>query len=148
MPVAGIFPRWRAIAVIAFIALSATSVAAQPIPLCTTAPRVSCVVDGDTFWWEGVRIRIENIDAPETHGSKCAAELQLGTAARDRLASLLGSGDWHLARNPSEPRDTDRFGRLLRRVVDEQRGDLGAVLVNEGLAATWTGRRATWCDDE
>ena len=27
-----------------------------------------CVVDGDTFWIDGTKIRIADIDTPETHG--------------------------------------------------------------------------------
>src|SRR5688500_7514428 len=35
--------------------------------LCAAAPRQDCVIDGDTIRYGGVRIRLEDIDAPETH---------------------------------------------------------------------------------
>jgi len=41
-------------------------------------------------------------------------------------------------------RDRDKYGRELRTV--ERRGQsLGAVLVAEGLAEVWKGRRSEWC---
>jgi len=41
-------------------------------------------------------------------------------------------------------RDVDKYGRKLR---DITRGgkSLGSVLVSEGLAERWTGRRRDWC---
>jgi len=49
--------------------------------------RVRYVTDGDTFRLEsGERIRIANIDAPETHAdqAKCRAEIALGERAPAR----------------------------------------------------------------
>ena len=40
-------------------------------------------------------------------------------------------------------RDRDRYGRLLRTATREGES-LGAVLVHEGLAETWQGRRGSW----
>lgn len=102
------------------------------------------VVDGDTFRLGGDTIRIENIDAPETHQAKCDAERRLGDLATERLAQLLASGDLQLSRNPEEPRDEDRYGRKLRRVAVGGI-DVGATLVSEGLARRWTGKRRGWC---
>ena len=39
------------------------------------------MVDGDTFWIAGQKVRIANIDAPETHDYRCASELELGDRA-------------------------------------------------------------------
>ena len=41
--------------------------AAALFTLCTAAPRETCVVDGDTFWLNGEKVRIADINAPETH---------------------------------------------------------------------------------
>jgi len=108
---------------------------------CHTGGGVNCVVDGDTFWSNGERIRIADIDAPETHPSRCAEEARLGGAATQRLLALLNQGPATLE---IADRDTDRYGRKLRIVT---RGDhsLGDQLVAEGLARPWTGRRQPWC---
>ena len=104
--------------------------------------RRTCVVDGDTFWLEGEKIRIADIDTPEISEPKCDAEYQLGMKATHRLRDLLNEGAFEV--RPIGNRDEDRFGRKLRVVV---RGgqSLGDQLVSEGLARTWTGRRQPWC---
>jgi endonuclease YncB( thermonuclease family) len=45
---------------------------------------------------------------------------------------------------PIGGRDEDRYGRKLR-IVTRGGRSLGDVLVAEGLARTWTGRREPWC---
>lgn len=115
--------------------------AAATFTLCASGPRTTCVVDGDTFWLEGQKVRIADINAPETHTPGCAAERALGAAATVRLIALLNAGPFTLR---SEGRDTDRYGRALRVVVRDGRS-LGAVLVSEGLAEPWQGRRSNWC---
>src|SRR3546814_5186440 len=55
--------------------------------------RRTCVVDGDTFWLEGEKIRIADIDTPEISEPKCDAEYQLGMKATHRLRDLLNEGD-------------------------------------------------------
>ena len=41
-------------------------------------------------------------------------------------------------------RDQDRYGRKLR-IVTRGGESLGEMLVAEGLAREWTGRREPWC---
>ncbi len=100
------------------------------------------VVDGDTFVYAGARIRIADIDAPEAHG-RCPYETALAAQATRRLRGLLAEGEFELRRLPSG-RDHDRYGRELR-IVTRNGRSLGDVLVAEGLARTWTGRREPWC---
>jgi endonuclease YncB( thermonuclease family) len=100
------------------------------------------IVDGDTFWVGGDKIRIADIDTPETHPARCAQEAELGEKATRRLAVLLGEGPFELERVGG--RDVDRYGRKLR-IVTRNGRSLGDVLVAEGLARTWTGRREPWC---
>ena len=38
-----------------------------PFSMCFTGGGYNCVVDGDTIWLQGTKIRIADIDAPETH---------------------------------------------------------------------------------
>jgi endonuclease YncB( thermonuclease family) len=110
--------------------------------LCHTGGGTNCVVDGDTFWIQGEKVRIADIDAPETHPPRCAEEADLGERATLRLQALLNGGPVTLA--PAD-RDTDRYGRLLR-IVERNGQSLGGQLVSEGLARRWTGRRMPWCD--
>lgn len=110
---------------------------------CHTGGGVDCVVDGDTFRMGGTKIRIADIDTPETHPARCPREAALGAAATRRLQALLNSGEVILA---STGRDADRYGRQLRLVSVDGRG-VGATLVAEGLARRYAGgHRAGWCD--
>ena len=121
--------------------LLAPLLGAAAFGLCPEGSRTTCVIDGDTFWLEGEKIRIADINAPETHGAQCPAEQARGLAATRRLIVLLNAGPFAL-----EPyaRDRDRYGRLLR-IVTRNGQSLGAELVAEGLAETWKGRRSSWC---
>lgn len=102
----------------------------------------NCVMDGDTFRFNGEIIRVADIDAPETGGAKCAKEAELGHRATVRLGELLSSGSFTL--RPMGRRDRDRYGRLLR-VVSSNGRSVGEVLVSEGLARPWGGQRRPWC---
>lgn len=113
----------------------------RQFPLCGSTSRIDCVVDGDTFWLSGKKIRIADINTPETSSPQCAAEAKLGKAAKLRLRSLLNSGPFELRRGT---RDEDRYGRKLRTVHRNGRS-LGATLVAEGLAHAWNGRQESWC---
>ena len=117
---------------------------AAAFALCAPGPRNTCVVDGDTFWLQGEKVRIADINAPETHSAQCPIEQQLGDRATTRLIALLNAGPFDLAAYGS--RDRDRYGRLLR-VVTRRGRSLGGELVAEGLAETWKGRRSSWCGE-
>lgn len=110
-------------------------------PICTSSVRTTCVVDGDTFWLEGIKYRISDIDTPEISESRCAEEKALGEQATIRLQSLLNAGAFGLR---AGLRDEDKYGRKLREVY---RGgqSLGAQLVDEGLAHRWIGFKQSWC---
>lgn len=103
--------------------------------------RVTCVVDGDTFWLDGVKIRIADIDTPEIAEPGCGSEYALGMRATQRLRELLNAGPFQLQ---SQGRDEDRHGRKLR-IITRGGRSLGGQLVGEGLARTWSGRREPWC---
>ena len=126
------FPARMAITLIASAALFA---------LCANGPRTTCVVDGDTFWLNGEKIRIADINAPETHGARCPFEQALGDAATRRLTALLNAGSFLLE---VQGRERDRYGRLLR-VVTRKGRSLGSQLVSEGYAEPWRGKRSDWC---
>jgi len=110
--------------------------------LCGAGRRVTCVVDGDTVWIKGDKIRIADIDTPEVFSPKCPAEKQRGDKATRRLQQLLNAGPIELARFGN--RDSDVYDRTLR-VIQRDGQSLGAVLVAEGLARNWDGARHGWC---
>lgn len=110
--------------------------------LCHSGGGRNCVVDGDTFWSDGAKIRIADIDTPETHPPRCAAEADLGARATHRLRALLNQGAFELE---TGARDVDRYGRKLRIVTRDGRS-IGAMLVAEGLARPYGRGRRSWCD--
>jgi endonuclease YncB( thermonuclease family) len=103
--------------------------------------RVTCVVDGDTFWLDGTKYRIADINTPEISSPQCAREADLGRRATERLAELLNAGPFTLS---SIDRDEDQYGRKLR-IVSRDGQSLGLALVAEGLAHEWQGYRQGWC---
>ena len=83
-------------------------------------------------------MRIFNIDAPEIEG-ECAYETNLAQRSKNRLATLLAGQRVEIRRQ-----GTDRYGRTLA-ALSVNGVDAGDILVHEGLARTWTGRREPWC---
>src|SRR3546814_14092603 len=66
-----------------------------------------------------LKVRVADIDAPETHPSRCAEEARLGKAATERLRALLDAGPVTLV---TADRDVDRYGRKLRRSEERSVG--------------------------
>ena len=114
------------------------------ILLCTAScePAEIRVWDGDSIRLGTTRqseaVRIFNIDAPEIEG-QCAYETDLALQSKIRLAELLKGQRIEILRQ-----GTDRYGRTLAAIRVEGR-DVGDILVDEGLARTWAGRREPWC---
>ncbi len=71
-------------------------------------------------------------------------ERVLAARAAGRLAELL-SGPHEIVRgDPADGRLQDRYGRTLA-VIRVGGVSVGTILVREGLARPWTGRRSNWC---
>lgn len=119
-----------------------TAAIRRPFPICGSAARVDCIVDGDTFWIAGEKVRIADIDTPEIGAPACRRERLLGEQAKRRLHQLMNAGPVELRRAGS--RNRDRYGRLLRTVHRDGRS-LGDILVAEGLARRWRGSKQGWC---
>lgn len=119
-----------------FAMLLASSATAMPI--CGKGLRVNCVVDGDTVWIEREKIRLLGIDTPELSQPQCVQEALWAAESRDRLAQILDS------RVTIEREGQDRYGRTLARLYTPN-GEAGDILVKEGFARAWTGRREPWC---
>ena len=108
---------------------------------CPAGGGANCVVDGDTFYIGGAKVRIAGIDAPETHPPRCAREAELGGQATARLHALLNSGAVTMTRIE---RDRDRYGRLLRNVQVDG-ADVGQALIASGVARQYERGRRGWC---
>jgi micrococcal nuclease len=91
---------------------------------------------------DGIKIRVADIDAPETHPSRCEHEADLGNRATERLFELVNQGPF--TAEGTGFRDEDRYGRKLR-VLMRDGQSLGSILVQEGLARPWDGSRHPWC---
>lgn len=117
-------------------------VSAKPFARCVGAVRTHCVVDGDTLWHSGVKVRIADIDTPEIGSPKCAYERELGEKATNRLIELINAAPFEM--RAWQGRDEDKYGRKLR-VLVRNGMSIGDVLVSEGLAHTWSGRKEPWC---
>lgn len=108
---------------------------------CAHGVRITCVVDGDTFWLDGIKYRIADINTPEIGSPQCPEEARMGRLASQRLQELLSAAPFTLV---NAGRDEDRYGRKLR-VVERDGHSIGAQLVAEGLAEEWRGTRGSWC---
>ena len=108
---------------------------------CLAGGGTNCVVDGDTFWIGGEKVRIAGIDAPETHPPRCADEARLGNEATEKLRALLNSGAVTMT---NIDRDRDMYGRLLRNVAVDG-ADVGAAMVSAGVARDYGSGRRSWC---
>lgn len=93
--------------------------------------RSAVIIDGDTIALGRERIRILNIDAPESHEPRCERELVAGLKAKERLAQLVRVEAVSVARDGK-----DRFGRTLA-TLSAGGKDVGVVLISEGLALPW-----------
>ena len=91
--------------VVTSIVLLATS--ASAIEICGKAKRYTCVVDGDTIWLKGEKIRLMGYDTPETTTAFCGGdtEKQLGYKATERLQELLTNNNFTVHRDGK-----DRYG--------------------------------------
>lgn len=106
-----------------------TDVQTATFSYCGAGRRITCIVDGDTIWLSGEKIRISDIDAPELSPPRCEAERVKGEKAKRRLQELLNAGPFSLA---AGFRDEDRYGRKLR-TVTRQGQSIGETLIEEAL---------------
>jgi endonuclease YncB( thermonuclease family) len=121
--------------------------AADPIegPVAATVERV---IDGDTVRvtariWVGhsvsVSVRIAGIDAPEIYRPRCAAEKERAREAKAFVERMLGAGDVTLLDVVN-----DKYGGRVVARVETPEGDVGAALLDQGLAVE-DGAAERWC---
>ncbi len=117
---------------------TAASYSLPALPICGSAKRITCVVDGDTIWIEGEKIRLEGFNSPEVNG-RCEREKDLAKKATDELQAILSSEPISITRN-----GRDRYKRTLATISNSQ-GDIGALMIAKGVAHKWRGRKESWC---
>jgi endonuclease YncB( thermonuclease family) len=130
----------------AAIAIAITATPAAAIDICSGGNRaerkITCVVDGDTIWQNSVKMRLLEIDTPETFEAQCDREKQLGEKAKLRLQALMSNG-YRLEDSVTKDRTSDH--RNLVHVILPDGRDAGKVLVNEGFAQPWPNKGNQWC---
>lgn len=113
------------------------------IEKCRGRNRVTCVVDGDTFWLDGVKLRVAGYDTPEPQSNICGGrrEVLLANKATARFIEILNTTNIQIEY-------LHRKGRMNRElvVVYSNGRDVGDILVAEGLAREWPDGREFWCE--
>lgn len=128
------------------VVLLDTPVDAQQFEKCVPGQKRSstetCVVDGDTFWLHGTKMRLMGIDTPEPYTNRCGGDLEreLAAQASARLLDLLNSNEWTYA---THGLDNTRKRTLI--TVYIKGVDVGRMLVDEGLARYWPDGIKFWC---
>src|SRR5690606_5885541 len=102
----------------------------------------SCVVDGDTIWWQGQNLRLQSYDTPEPYEGICGggAEVALAKRASARLLQLLNSNPFTV-----ETFEVDATGERTRATIRIAGRDVGDILIEEGLARRWPDGDEFWC---
>lgn len=106
------------------------------------------VIDGDTVdvdidlgfgvWMKKQRIRIYNIDTPESR-TKDEVEKVFGLAAKNRLIELLSTDEEIIFRSVKDLRG--KFGRILGDfLIYDLAGTCGEILCSEGHAVKYHGQ--------
>lgn len=124
--------------VAAIVCSGARASQAETIPF---PPDELVVVDGDTVKYGKQRLRLLSIDAPEIEHARCRVERRAGERAKSRVVELL-------AGQAVMVHFSGRDDRYRRPLVDISvpAGDVGAILMAEGLALSYRGGRAAWAE--
>ncbi|MCF4099785.1 excalibur calcium-binding domain-containing protein [Maritalea mediterranea] len=106
------------------------------------ARRVTCVVDGDTIWEEGSKLRFLDIDAAETDNkASCAAERVAAAKGAQMVIEAMQTGyRIHYTGR------TGGYGRDLVKMYNSDGQDVGQLLIQQGFAQPWPNSSNPWCD--
>jgi endonuclease YncB( thermonuclease family) len=110
---------------------------ASSLPVSATAETISGkpqIVDGDTLIIDGIKIRLNAVDAPETDQSCLNAHNKIyscGLLSRDRLRTFISQSPI-----ACQTEGTDRYGRYLATCFLRNE-DLNSWLVSQGLALAY-----------
>ncbi|WP_248305261.1 thermonuclease family protein [Devosia sp. 1566] len=131
---------------------TALPAAAQPHPrlrleMCgnqRNTPTKTCLVDGDTLWLSGEKIRLEGFDTPEPQTHICGGDREkaLARQASARMLELLNSNEWTIERGGLDATEEKR--RLATIRIGGR--DVGDILIEERLAVAWPDGEEWWCN--
>ncbi|MGV8949719.1 MAG: thermonuclease family protein [Cypionkella sp.] len=104
--------------------------------------RFTCVVDGDTIWYQGVNLRLQSYDTPEPYTQICGgdAEVALAKRASARLLQLLNSNAFKV-----DTFGLDNTGERTLATIRIHGRDVGEILIEEHLARRWPDGDEWWC---
>lgn len=136
---------------IALALFASPALAAEPIAGPVKAEVVR-VIDGDTVEvrarpWLGMvvetRVRILGLDTPEKGRlAKCESERELGEAASEKMHGLLAPGATVTLHDVQQ----DKYGGRVVARIETAGADVGAMVINAGLAKPYDGgRKSSWC---
>ena len=116
---------------------------AEPLKICSGPVRINCLVDGDTIWLDGKKLRMAGYDTPEPSTQICGgdAEIALAHKATARALELLNSKPWTIEYS-GEADDTGTRELVTIRIEGR---DLGDILIEERLARKWPDGDEFWC---
>lgn len=136
--------RWLIATMIALVFLASHAYATGSVDLTDLK-----VIDGDTIdakvevWpgmWAHERVRLEGIDAPESH-SECQQERVLADRARGYLVYLTTGKTLVLTW-----KGRDKYGRVLGKITLIGGQSVAQMMIDAGLARHYTGgKRLPWC---
>ena len=139
--------------------VSVALLTSQAATAAVVEPRQIQVIDGDTIIVNGKTVHLIGFIAPETYDAQCKAERELGNKAANRLRELILAGG--LEYSPVMcPCPAATLGKLFCNFVrtcgtlKTNGRDVGDILVEEGLAATYSCRSGgcpkttrIWCNN-
>ena len=101
-----------------------------------------CLVDGDTIWIAGEKLRMAGYNTPEPQTQICGGQTEIALAHRasDRLIELLNGNDW-----TTEYGELDNTGTRTLVTIRIHGRDVGDILINEHLARRWPDGDEWWC---
>lgn len=135
----------RIILAAASILISSGTAFAGQMKLCSGPVRVTCLVDGDTIWIEGQKLRMAGYDTPEAATNICGGEEEVALAnkATARALELLNSSHWTVVYSGNL--DNTGTRELVSILIDGR--DLGDILIKENLAREWPDGDEFWCQN-
>lgn len=130
-----------------FAATPAASFANPPLEKCVVGQKRAadeyCLVDGDTIWIDGAKLRMEGYDTPEPQSRICGGEAEIALAHRasDRVLELLNGNDW-----TTEYGEIDNTGQRTLVFIRIDGVNIGDILIAERLARVYPDGEEWWCD--